>query len=222
MNGSRALVVGSGAQGRIVLDILRARGLHHDIEFVDDNRDVWGTTIHGARVSGGLEYVFEQDRERCEVIVALGHPSRRMAVVARLMARGVRFLNAIHPAAVIAPSADIGLGNTVSAGAIVNTDARLGDHVLINTGAIVEHDCVVSDGTSLSPGVILGGRVTIGRRAFLGLRALVQPRLKVGKDAVIAAGSVVTMDVPDQVLVAGVPARMLARVDETFDWSRAM
>jgi maltose O-acetyltransferase len=46
--------------------------------------------------------------------------------------------------------------------------------------------------------------------------------LTIGQDAVIAAGSVVTMDVPDHVLVAGVPARMLARVDETFDWSRAM
>ncbi len=222
MNSSKILIVGSGAQGRIVLDILRAQGQQHQIEFVDDNRDLWGKEINGIRVGGGLEYAFEQDREHCEVIVAIGRPLRRMDLVDRLRARGVRFLNAIHPTAVIAPSAAVGVGNTLSAGAIVNTDARLGDHILINTGVIVEHDCVVSHGTSLSPGVILGGRVRIEQRAFLGLRALVQPILKIGKDAVIAAGSVVTMDVPDQVLVAGVPARMLARVDESFDWSRAL
>src|SRR5262249_53833371 len=220
MTSWKAHIFGCGAQGRIVFDSVRAQGRRQEIEFVDDNRDVWGSTVNGVRVGGGLQYALEQGSEHCEMIVAINHPSRRLNVVERLRAQGVRFLNAIHPTAILASSASIGVGNTLSAGTIVNTDARLGDHILINTGAIVEHDCVVADGASLSPGVILGGRVAIERRAFLSLRALVQPKLGIGKDAVVAAGSVVTMDVPDQTLVAGVPARMLARIDESFDWSR--
>jgi len=110
----------------------------------------------------------------------------------------------------------------VGATAVINTGAQVGSHTVINTGAIVEHDCVVKDGAAVSPGAHLGGRVILERFAFVGTGAIVLSRVHIGERAVIAAGSVVTRDVPDRVLVMGTPGRIVERLDRGFDWKRAM
>lgn len=54
-------------------------------------------------------------------------------------------------------------------------------------------------------------RVSIGHDVWIGHSAIVLPGRKIGIGAVIAAGSVVTKDVPDYTIVAGVPARFVRR-----------
>ncbi|MET0196770.1 MAG: DapH/DapD/GlmU-related protein [Rhodococcus fascians] len=51
--------------------------------------------------------------------------------------------------------------------------------------------------------------VTIGRNVWLGARVIVMPGVTIGDDSAIAAGSVVTSDVPPRCLAAGVPARVI-------------
>ncbi len=58
-----------------------------------------------------------------------------------------------------------------------------------------------------------GGDVTIGKRAFIGYRAMVMPGVTVGEGGVVAAGAVVTKDVPPFTIVAGVPARPVGERD---------
>ena len=52
-----------------------------------------------------------------------------------------------------------------------------------------------------------GGDVVIGDRAWIGYRAIILPGVTIGEGAVVAAGAVVSRDVPDYTIVAGVPAR---------------
>jgi maltose O-acetyltransferase len=52
------------------------------------------------------------------------------------------------------------------------------------------------------------GAIEIGDGAWLASRVMVLPGVRIGAGAVVAAGSVVTRDVPDNTLVAGVPARV--------------
>ena len=64
----------------------------------------------------------------------------------------------------------------------------------------------------------LGGvhmaRVVIRRRADIGVGAIILPGVTIGEGAVVGAGSVVTKDVPDYMMVAGNPARIIKSVDE--------
>ena len=218
----KAVIVGGGAQGRVVLEMLRSAGRYDEIVFADDDNSLRGKKIEGAEVIGPWQTLREQDQTGVCVIVALGNPVRRLDLAAALSTAGIPFTTARHPSAVVMSSASLGRGSTVAAGAVINTGAQLGEHVLVNTSAVIEHDAVLGHGATVCPGALVGGRTTIGRGAFIGSGAIVLQRLSVGAGAVVAAGAVVTKDVPERVLVRGVPAREVQPIDEGFDWSRLL
>lgn len=62
--------------------------------------------------------------------------------------------------------------------------------------------------------VIKYGRIEIGEEAFIGTRSIIMPGVHIGKHSVVGAGSVVTKDVPDYTVVAGVPARTICTTKE--------
>lgn len=62
--------------------------------------------------------------------------------------------------------------------------------------------------------VIKYGRIRVGERSFIGCNSTIMPGVTIGKRCVIGAGSVVTKDVPDGTVVAGVPARVIMTIEE--------
>ncbi len=219
----KAFIVGAGAQGRVILDILRAQHRHHAIEFIDDNPAIEGQEINGAKVVSSLDQALSSpDIRGAEMIVALGNPDLRIAIAGRIGEQGIALMNAIHPSAVVMLSASLGCGIMIGAGVVVNTNTVVGDNAIINTGAVVEHDCQIAAGAAIGPGVHLGGRVTIGEKAFVATGAIVNSRLTIGARTIIGAGSVVTRSLPDDVLAFGVPARVRQALNGHFDWSRVL
>jgi sugar O-acyltransferase (sialic acid O-acetyltransferase NeuD family) len=217
----KALIVGAGPQGRVVADILREQGRHTSLAFIDDQTQLRGTLVNGVPVVSGFEEALNTEPD-VEMIVALGNPDIRMKLAERIGQRGIPLLNAIHPSAVIMPSAELGRGIMVGAAAVVNSNAKIGDNAIVNTGAVVEHDCRVSAGAAIGPGAHLGGRVTLGSCAFISTGAIVVSRVSVGARTVVGAGAVVTRDLSDRVLAFGVPAKVREMLDDQFDWSRVL
>jgi maltose O-acetyltransferase len=59
----------------------------------------------------------------------------------------------------------------------------------------------------------LGAPVTIGNDCWIGGRAIICPGVSIGDNVVVGAGSVVTKDVPSNVVVGGNPAKILRYLD---------
>jgi len=57
-------------------------------------------------------------------------------------------------------------------------------------------------------------KIKIGDNAFIGARALIMPGVSVGKNAIVAAGSVVVKSVPDGTIVGGNPAKVIGTTDD--------
>jgi acetyltransferase EpsM len=217
--GGRHIVVGAGAQGRVVLETWRAMDPDGEFLVVDDDARRHGTELEGARIVGGVEQLATLGGD---VIVALGHNELRLALAASWSERGVAWGIAVHPSAIVSPTATIGGGTVVLPGVVLHTGARIGSHVIVNTGAIVEHDCVLEDGCSVSPGVCMAGRVVIGRGAFVSVGATLAPRTRIGDGAIVGAGAVVVSDVPARVMALGVPARVVRDRLDDFDFKRLL
>jgi acetyltransferase-like isoleucine patch superfamily enzyme len=101
------------------------------------------------------------------------------------------------------------------AGAIVAEEAVLGRQCIINTRASVDHECILEDGVELAPAATFCGLVHAERHAWICAGATVLPRIRIGQDAIVGAGAVVTQDVPAGQTVVGVPARAIQAKEES-------
>ena len=216
------LILGAGVHGRVVADILHSCRMPLNV-YLDDDPSLWGREIDGTIIVGGLsDTLLDLDSADTQLHVALGKPILRLDLAKRIQEYGIKLFNAIHSSAVISELTDFGEGVCVCAGAVVNPHAVIGDAVIINTGATIDHDCVVGNGVNISPGVHLAGRVFVGELSFLSTGVIVAPRVTIGANSILGAGSVVVNNIPEGVLAYGVPAKVIQKLDENYDWNKLL
>ena len=92
---------------------------------------------------------------------------------------------------------------------------EIGDDVTITQNVTFHtHDGGVGLFRSEYPGINVFGRIKIGNRVFIGSHVIIMPGVTVGNNVVIGAGSVVTKDLPDNSVCAGIPCRPISSMDD--------
>lgn len=213
---TRVLGVGAGGHAKVVLDILATRDGYDVVGLLDADPANVGTSMYGVPVLGGDDLL---EREYhggvSHAFIGLGGaadtgPRRRLYDHVRSV--GFDVVSAVHPSAIVSPSALVGRGATIAAGAVVGPDAALGENVIVNSAAIVDHDCRVGDHVHVAIGARLASGVVLEDGVHVGAGATVLQGRRVGTCAIVGAGAVVTRDVDPGTVVVGVPARLLRPV----------
>lgn len=203
------IIWGAGGHAKVVADILlrtgfTLAGLIDDVRPVRRRASFGETTVLG----GATELAGAYAAGIRQGIVGFGDNTRRIAAALVLESLGFKLVCAIHPSAILAMDISVGAGSMIAAGAVLNPSTILGKCVIVNTSASIDHDCVIQDGAHVGPGVTIAGHVEIGGGAWIGIGATVIARKRIGAGAIVGAGSVVIDDVPEGVVVMGVPARV--------------
>ena len=128
----------------------------------------------------------------------------------------------------------------IEPGAIIRDQVTIGNNAVIMMNATINIGAVIGEGTMIDMNAVVGGRGTIGKNCHIGAgaviagvieppsakpviiednvlvgaNAVILEGVQVGQGSVVAAGAVVVEDVPANTVVAGVPARVIKRIDE--------
>ena len=208
----KVLVIGTGAQAKYVADIFGDKSDFKIIGFVKDNDKDPGWIYHyGASLYENFDSIEQHiiQTRACKFIVANSCNKRKGKIVNKLLKYDIEFVNAVHPSAIISSTVEMGTNLIINANVVIQPFAKIGSGVMIHSGVIVEHDNVIEDFVNLAPGVKLSGWVTVKKGAYIYTGANVIPGITIGEDSIVGAGSVVLEDVPDNVTVAGVPAKII-------------
>lgn len=202
------VIVGAGGHAKVVIEVFRALAGCRLIGLIDPEPSA--PSVLGVPVLGGDSLLPELRRQGVEAaFVALGLNRLRQRIGAELAGMGYALPSAVHPSALVSPSARIGAGVVVMARAVIGTETELCDLVIVNTGALLDHDNVIEDAAHIAPGCALAGTVRVGARSLVGVGSVVRPGIRIGADVTIGAGSAVVTDVADGMRVGGAPARPL-------------
>jgi UDP-perosamine 4-acetyltransferase len=201
----KILIVGGGGHSMVIIEVFRAMGCEPagilDPHFKD--REVLGVAVLGG--DDQAEGLFEAGYRRAHV--AIGNNPLRRRLGENLKKLGYQLVNAIHPSAVISPTAELGDGIAVMPNAVVHTRAKVSTLAIINTGAIVEHDCFIGVAAHIAPRSVMGGNVVIGDEVLFGIGSVARPLSCIGSHATVGAGAVVIGAINPGAVVTGVPAR---------------
>jgi sugar O-acyltransferase (sialic acid O-acetyltransferase NeuD family) len=210
---TRLAIYGAGLGAKQLLEVTRHL---EDVEVVglaDDNPALAGATLAGKPVLGGFSVLAELARRGEIDGVALSfHSEVRRKVHRRIVSElGLRLIALVDPRAHVGMDVEIGDGALIEAGAVVGPGTIVGEGTIVDVGAIVAHDCNLGAFSHLSPGCCLSGVVSLTENVLVGVGASINSTVTVGRNVIITPGAAVMNDLPDDVIVGGVPAKVLGK-----------
>ena len=203
------LIVGTGADARIALDIANALDIllygfltQKSDEALQELNDI--LIIATLDSKDGLNLMKE---ENLLLVVAEEDIEKRRALVAFVGEYQKVLGRLVHPAADISAYARLGHGLIIDAYTSIGPNAIMGSHGLVGMHCSIGADACIGDFCTLRNGVRIGRGVEIAEGVFIGSGAIIQSGIKVGKEAMISPGAVVMKEVPPKARVYGNPAQ---------------
>lgn len=203
------LLWGGRRQARIIDCMIREQSL-------GVVRAVFDNTLDGPAFASDADFLNDPAElksrlnELSHFVVCIGaeHGLARYQTARRLQDLGLKPIQLVHRKAFVEGSTAVGKGLQMMPGSIIHKFCTIGDQVIVNTNATIDHECVVGHGCHIMGSAAIAGNVTLEDFVTVGTNATILPDLRIGEGAYIGAGSVVTTDVKNGCIVAGVPAKL--------------
>lgn len=207
----RLLIAGAGGFGREVYEWVCDIQAHEKkwdfVGFLDDDVHSLDRYNLSSKIISTIEEYSPKENDL--LICAIADPKIKLEICKKLLDRGAKFTNIIHPTAKILRNSQIGDGVVICPEAIVCINANVGNFVAVDSFSIVGHDSNIGNGCTITCHCNIMGNTVLEEGVFLGGSAVILPKVKIGRYAKVGAASVVINNVKENISVFGNPARKI-------------
>lgn len=199
---SNLLIVGAGGHALAVADAALSAGW---VKIRFYSPDGVGPSSALGPVISTLEAV-DLSKTALALGVGTNHARETVADDFRKRFPQTELVSVIHATAWVSPRSTVHPGAVILAHSFVGPGSTVGRGALLNTGASLDHESYLGDFASLGPGARAGGNVSVGERTMIGLMTGILHGVKVGRDCVVGAHSLVNRDLNSNIVAWGTPA----------------
>ena len=139
-------------------------------------------------------------------------PSYKKKIIKTLNPKINKFVNIIHKGLDISYMSGLGYGVLINSKVSIAAHTTIGNFVSINRHVSIGHHTTIGDYCSINPGTNIAGNVIIREGTTIGMGCNILHTVKIGKNCIIGAGSVVTKDIPDNVVAYGSPCKVIREI----------
>lgn len=213
----RIFLFGGGLHSLSCIDIIEKQEKFELAGIIDSEKEI-GSQIDEYKIIGRIEDLPEllNIYQVKAGFISVGDNWVRKKIYEQILwcCPDFKFVNLIHPSAVLGKHVKIGKGVFVGAQAFISSDCRVDDFVLLHQKAHIGLLNHAKNFSSISLGSLTGGRVSIGEFTAVTIGVVVADRVSIGQHTVIGAGSLVVRDVPGYVTAYGNPVTIVRKRKE--------
>ncbi len=207
----KCIIIGAGTYGQVYAEYLKNNREYEIAGFLDDNSILNGNVINGISVLGPVSMLEKyQNRDQIAVFVPIGNNTIRTRILFLARSLGYKTPSYIHETSNIHKSVTLGDTVYILAASNIMPLSEIKDNVMISMGVNIAHHTIISNNSFISQGSNIGASIKIDEGVFIGISSTIMTGVKeIGKNSIIGAGAVVIRDVPEDSIVAGVPAKVI-------------
>ena len=205
------ILIGAGAFGREILNWLpNCIGYNKDFcfkGFIDNQMDRLAPYKMDDEIIALIKDYVPQENDYFLCTVA--DLNYRRKYVKLIEEKGGKFITIIHKTCEVSIRSDMGKGIFVAPFSTISCGTVIGNHVLFNSYGAIGHDVTIEDFCHIGSFILLGGRSIIKTGTTIHPQSVILPSVKVGKNVVVGAGSIVIKSVKPNQTVFGAPAKKI-------------
>lgn len=202
----------------MIFDNLESCQLFPDIKIVNnlslENFKDYKNDLFKLNIVNYLEGEFEN----ANIFLGVNKPISKFAIYQLFSKQAekydLEFINIIHKSSAISSTVQLGRGVHINSLVSVAAFTQIGNFVSINRNASIGHHTKIHDFVTINPGANIAGFVEIGNKSLIGMGVNVLDGINIGENTIVGAGSVVTKNIPDDVIAFGNPC-VVIRKNET-------
>jgi sugar O-acyltransferase (sialic acid O-acetyltransferase NeuD family) len=137
----------------------------------------------------------------------IGSVTLRKKCVEIIISKGGKFINLIHPTAVISPSVKLGFGVAIKSFCVISSNVTIGDYSFLQSSVIVGHDVIIGKYCQINSFSFFAGCAMIDDQVLVGAHSKFIQGAKAEELTTIGIGSLIIRKVKKNTTVFGTPAK---------------